>query len=605
MRQQANPSLILLQKALALHQKGDLAPAEELYKKVLLKLPRHFEANYLYGMLKLHQEDWAAAEAQLAKAIDLNPAHLDTYFDHAGVLEQLGRDEEAIARYDHLIAAKPDFPEALIRRGAALRRLGRPQEALKDFAQALNLNPDNADAWFQQGNAQHDLSAYAEARRSYGSAIALRQDFIEAWFNLGNTCKDSKLLEAALTAYDRALSVQPDFYEAHSNRGYVLAQLQHPEEALRAYDKALELDDRSADLWFNRGATLETLRRFDEAALSYARARELNPDAASASWNDALMQLLQGDYRNGWPAYEARWDTGQMQGQLRQFAEPLWLGDFPLAGKTILLHAEQGFGDTLQFVRYVPLVAAMGARVILEVQPALVKLLGNVPGVTEVISGQHSARPPFDAHCPLMSLPLACQSFSEADIPRAPYLLPDVGAWSDWAQRLPHNRALRVGLVWAGSSAQTHPDAVRIDGQRSLPFDALAPVVELAREHAQLEFYSLQVGDTALAQLHAHPLASHVKDCSGALRDFADTSGLLAHLDLLISVDTSVCHLAGALGKPVWLLNRVNTCWRWQLDRSDTSWYPSFTIFRQSRTDEWDEVIAQVRSALQQYLPQH
>lgn len=605
MRQQANPSLILLQKALALHQKGDLAPAEELYKKVLLKLPRHFEANYLYGMLKLHQEDWAAAEAQLAKAIDLNPGHLDTYFDHAGALEQLGRDEEAVARYDHLIATKPDFSDALLRRGTALRRLGRSAEALEDFARTLKMNPDNPDAWFQQGNAQHDLFAYSDARQSYSSALTLRPDFIEAWFNLGNTCKDSYLLEEALAAYDRALTVKPDFYQALSNRGYVLVQLQRPLEALQAYDQALALDDSSADLWFNRGSTLETLRRFDEATDSYDRARQLNPDASSAPWNDALMQLLQGDYQNGWRAYEARWYTEQMQGQLRHFTEPLWLGDFSLEGKTILLHAEQGFGDTLQFVRYVPLVAAMGARVILEVQPALVKLLGNVPGAAEVISSQRFMRPAFDVHCPLMSLPLACQSFSEEDIPRAPYLLPEASAWNDWAQRLPHNRALRVGLVWAGSSAQTHPDAVRIDGQRSLPFDALAPVVELAREHAQLEFYSVQVGDTALAQLHSHPLASHVKDCSGALRDFADTSGLLAHLDLLISVDTSVCHLAGALGKPVWLLNRVNTCWRWQLDRSDTPWYPSFTIFRQTQTDDWNEVIAQVRSALQQRLTQH
>lgn len=605
MRPQANASLILLQKALAVHQKGDLATAEELYKKVLLKLPRHFEANYLYGMLKLHQEDWAAAETQLAKAIDLNPAHLDTYFDHAGVLEQLARDEEALTRYDHLIATKPDFPDALMRRGAVLRRLGRATDALEDFALALKIDPGNADAWFQQGNAQHDLFAYADARQSYGTALSLRPDFIEAWFNLGNTCKDSYLLTDALAAYDRALAVQPDFYEALSNRGYVLMQLQRPREALQAYDQALALDDDSADLWFNRGSTLEALRRFDEAAESYARARELNPDASSAAWNDALMQLLQGDFQNGWRAYESRWFTGQMQGQQRHFTQPLWLGDFPLEGKTILLHAEQGFGDTLQFVRYVPLVAAMGARVILEVQPALVKLLANVPGAVEVISTQRSVPPSFDVHCPLMSLPLACQSFSESEIPRAPYLLPEAGAWNAWALRLPHNRALRVGLVWAGSSAQTHPDAIRIDAQRSLPFDALSPVVELAREHAGLEFYSIQVGETALEQLRSHPLAPQVRDCSAALHDFADTSGLLAHLDLLISVDTSVCHLAGALGKPVWLLNRFNTCWRWQLDRSDTPWYPGVRIFRQAQADDWSEVIGQVRTALQQQLRQH
>ncbi|MAF02214.1 tetratricopeptide repeat protein [Herbaspirillum huttiense] len=602
MHQQANASLILLQKALALHQKGDLAPAEELYKKVLVKLPDHFEANYLYGMLKLHQEDWEAAEAQLAHAIELNPDHRDTYFDHAGALVHLGRDAEAVQRYDEILAQTPDFADALLARGAALRRLKRNREALADIERAAALTPDNPDAWFQLGNLQHEFYGYRDARASYERAVALRPDFIEAWFNLGNTCKDSYQFDEALRAYDHALEVQPDFFEAQSNRGFVLFKMQRPMEALEAYDRAMALDDSSPDLWFNRGSTLEQLYRFSEATECYRRARELKPDASSAAWNDALLKLRQGDFANGWPAYESRWATEQMRTQVRQFLQPLWLGQQSLQDKTILIHAEQGFGDTLQFVRYLPQVAALGARVILEVPPALVRLLAKVPGAAQVISSDQFMRPGFDYHCPLMSLPLACKSFSEADIPRAPYLLPDADAWAAWLQRLPRNRSLRVGLVWAGSSAQTHPDAVRIDGERSLPFEALAPVVELAQEHAQLEFYSVQVGETAVAQLRNHPLASHVRDCSAELQDFADTSGLIANLDLLISVDTSACHLAGALGKPVWLLNRANTCWRWQLERSDTPWYPGMHLFRQKQTGDWSEVVAEVRSALLQQL---
>ncbi|QDD65898.1 tetratricopeptide repeat protein [Herbaspirillum seropedicae] len=602
MRQQANANQILLQKALALHQKGQLAPAEELYKKVLAKLPRHFEANYLYGMLKLHQEDWETAEAQLAKAIELNPDHLDTYFDHAGALAHLGRDDEAVARYDLVLTVNADFVEALLARGAALRRLGRNREALADLERATALAPDNADAWFQRGNVLHDSYAYGDARESYERAVALRPDFIEAWFNLGNTCKDGNQLDQALRAYDRALEVQPDFFEAISNRGYVLFKMQRPAEALQAYDRALALDESAPDLWFNRGSTLEQLYRFEEASESYRRAKALKPDAGSATWNEALMQLRQGDFVNGWKGFETRWATEQMRGQQRQFMQPLWLGEQPLEGKTILLHAEQGFGDTLQFVRYAPLLAAHGARVILEVQPALTRQLAGLPGVTQVIGTDHFMRPPFDFHCPLMSLPLACKTFSEADIPRAPYLLPEASSWAAWHQRLPRNRALRVGLVWAGSSAQTHPDAVRIDGERSLPFATLAPLVELAREHAGLEFYSLQVGQDAVAQLHAHPLASLVRDCSPELHDFAETGALLANLDLLITVDTSVCHLAGALGRPVWLLNRHNGCWRWQVEREDSPWYGGMTIFGQRTAGQWDEVIARVRAALQQQL---
>lgn len=605
MRPTANASLILLQKALALHQKGQWVPAEDLYKKVLAKIPEHFEANYLYGMLKLHQEDWSAAAEQLERAIALNPAHMDTYFDHAGALVHLGRDEEALSRYDQVIAANPAFADAYLRRGAALRRLGRSREAGADFQRALELDPNNADAWFQRGNALHDVFAYRDAQDCYQRAVALRPDFLEALFNLGNTYKDSYMLTQALDAYDRALALQPEFFEAQSNRGYVLFQLRRPQEALAAYDAALALDDSSPDLWFNRASTLEELHRFDEARNSYERARALKPDAASPEWNQALMSLRQGDFANGWKQYETRWNTSQMQGQRRQFLQPLWLGEQALQGRTILIHAEQGFGDTLQFVRYLPRVAALGARVILEVQPALVRLLANVPGAEQVISSDQFIRPPFDFHCPLMSLPLACQTRSEADIPRAPYLLPEASAWSSWLQRLPRNHALRVGLVWAGSSAQTHADAVRIDGQRSLPFAALAPIVELASQHANLEFYSLQLGEAAVAQLRAHPLGRHVRDCSAELHDFADTAGLVANLDLIISVDTSVCHLAGALGKPVLLLNRINSCWRWQLERSDTPWYPSFTILRQRVADDWSDVISRARQALQQRLHPH
>ncbi|MBO9537979.1 tetratricopeptide repeat protein [Herbaspirillum sp.] len=602
MRQPANAATILLQQALALHQKGQMAPAEALYKKALAKAPGHFEANYLYGMLKLHQEDWDAAQAQLEKAIKLNPKHVDTYFDHAGALEQLGRDADALQSYDSAIALKPDFAEAFIKRAQVLRRLGRRRDALADCDKAVALAPDNADAWFQRGNCMHDEFRFREAQESYKRAVALRPDFIEALFNLGNAHKDFYRFDDALDAYDRAIAAAPDFQQAHANRGYALFRLHRPQEALQAYDRALELDDTSPDLWFNRASTLEELRRFDEAKESYRRAQMLNPDTNSAQWNEALMQLRQGDFRNGWQQYEARWETRQMRDLRRNFRQPLWLGKESLQGKTILLHAEQGFGDTLQFARYVPVVAAKGAKVILEVQPELAQLMRNLPGVSEVVTGMTALSRNFDFHCPLMSLPLACATFSEEEIPRAPYLSVDAAQWSAWYQRLPQNRALRVGLAWSGSTASTDPSAVAIDAMRSLPFQELAPIVELARSQGGVEFVSLQVGYAAVAQLQAHPLRDHVHDFSAHLTDFSETAALVANLDLVISVDTSVCHLAGALGKPVWLLNRFNGCWRWQVDRTDTPWYQNFTIFRQDTQGDWSGVVAQMREALSQHL---
>ncbi|MBB5391435.1 MULTISPECIES: tetratricopeptide repeat protein [unclassified Herbaspirillum] len=602
MRQQANAATILLQQALALHQKGQMAPAEALYKKALAKAPGHFEANYLYGMLKLHQEDWDAAEMQLGKAIKLNPRHVDTYFDHAGALEHLGRDQDAVQSYDRVIELKPDFADAFIKRAQVLRRLGRSRDALADCDKAVAIAPDNAEAWFQRGNCQYDQFNFRESQESYKRAVALRPDFIEALFNLGNAHKDFYRFGDALEAYDRALAAAPDFTQAHINRGYVLFRLHRPHEALEAYDRALALDDSSHDLWFNRAATLEELRRFDEAKESYRRAQMLDPATNSARWNEALMQLRQGDFRNGWQQYEARWETRQMQDQRRSFQQPLWLGQESLQGKTILLHAEQGFGDTLQFARYVSVVAAKGAKVILEVQPALERLMRTVPGVSEVVARGGALHRAFDFHCPLMSLPLACQTFSEDAIPRAPYLSTDPGQWAAWHRRLPQNRALRVGLAWSGSSQSTDPSAVAIDAMRSVAFAELAPIVELARSRGGVEFVSLQVGEAAVAQLQAHPLRDRVHDFSAQLTDFSETAALVANLDLVISVDTSVCHLAGALGKPVWLLDRFNGCWRWQVDRTDSPWYQNFTIFRQDTQGDWSGVVAQMQEALTLHL---
>ncbi|MCA1324823.1 tetratricopeptide repeat protein [Herbaspirillum sp. alder98] len=602
MPQPANAATPELQQALALHQKQQYRAAEELYKKVLKKAPRHFEANYLYGMLKLHQQDWEGAQQQLALAINLNPAHVGTYLDHATALQHLDRHDEALKSLDHALALNPDFTEARLSQGDSLRQSGRARAALDAFERVLKGDNDNADAWFQRGNAQYDLKRLRDAAQSYERAVELRPDFVEALFNLANTQKDTAQLETALQTYDRAIKAAPEFAIALVNRGYVLSLLDRTEEALESYERAAEIDDTLPELWFNRGATMEDLRRYDEALGSYQRAQSLDPEGASAHWNESLVRLLQGDYSSGWKKYEWRWRTEQMSQRQLELDVPLWLGEESLRGKTILLHAEQGYGDTLQFSRYVTQVAARGASVILQVQGPLRNLLANLPGVVEVLSSAEKPKRPFDFHCPLMSLPLACGMQSDDDIPRAPYLTADPRKWAAWYQRLPQTRALRVGLVWFGSSATTNPSAVRIDNLRSVPFDTLAPIVELAREYAGLEFYSLQVDRAAVVQLKAHPLADLVKDFSSELHDFGDTAALVSNLDLIISVDTAACHLAGALGKPVWLLNRTNTCWRWQMDRTDTPWYQNFTIFRQTARGDWSDVIEQMREALAQHM---
>lgn len=603
MRPQASASAatILLQQALTLHKQGKYKPAEDLYKKALLKAPNHFEVNYLYGMLKLHQQDWAGATEQLGRAIKINPSHIDTYFDRATALEHLDRFEEAITDYDQVLRHKPGFVEARLQRAHARRNLQQTENAREDYEHVLQVAPDNADAWFGLGNVQHDNEELDAAIASYRKALELRTDFVEALFNLGNTYKDTGALADAEQIYRKTLEIEPGFIEALSNLSYVISAQGRPEEALAAFDQAEQnLDGDSVELWFNRGLNQQQLQMFDDAIASYRRAQEVDADYASAHWNEGLVHLLRGNFEEGWKKYEWRWKTDQMKAQQRAFSQPLWLNDAPLTDRTILLHAEQGVGDTLQFVRYAPLVAQRGGRVILQVPSTLKGLVHSVPGVSEVISPEDPL-PAFDYHCPLMSLPLAFNMRSDDDIPRAPYLVPDAKKWASWYTKLGSKRALRIGLVWSGNAAEANPGSIRIDELRSIPFSAFAPLIALARRHSSLEFHSIQVG-TAAAQLQQSPLATLLTDHSADLHDFSDTAALVANLDLIISVDTSVAHLAGALGKPVWLLNRFQTCWRWQLERTDSPWYSNFTIFRQEKDQPWSQVLGQVRDTLAQHL---
>ena len=595
---QQNPVITAqIQQAVALHQRGDLDKAEVLYNKVLAKSPKNFQALYLLGMLELHRQNPGRAIELLDSAIEINPAHLDTQFDRATALEDLRRYKEALAGYDAVLALNPKFNEALFRRGNVLRELGRHMEALDCYKRLLSADPTHAKAWFKQGNTLHDLDRVNEALPSYERAVALAPDYPEALFNLANTLKDLDRLQEALVRYEHVLQVEPNFTEAIANRAYVLAALNRPQEALADYDRALALNPQHADTLFNRGSTLEDLHRYDEAVASYLQAQAIEPDFVSAIWNESLCRLRLGDFSTGWRQYEQRWETEQLQEHRRHFSQPLWLGEESLQGKTILLHAEQGFGDTMQFGRYIPKIVALGARVIVEVQAPLKSLMSTIEGVSAVY-GAGEALPPFDFHCPLMSLPLACKTYTPQDIPSPDYLKVDAVKSAFWKARLGEHQKLRVGLVWAGNPRAQNASARRIDALRSLPFSTLSPLVE----NTALACYSLQLGDMAIMQMQMNHRGGRVINYARELRDFSDTAALIDNLDLIISVDTAVAHLAGSLGKPVWLLSRYNSCWRWLLDRNESPWYPTMQIFRQQQFGNWDSVIAEVQAELNRVM---
>ncbi len=617
----------LFAEGLAQHRAGRLAEAAQLYDRVLQTRPDHFDSRHLLGVIFHQRGDHAEAlrHFDLAlrrdrknihalnnrgnalkalnrrdealesydRALAIKPDYADALSNRGNILKDLKRFAEALESYNLAIAARADYAEAYSNRGNVLRELKQFDAALADIDRAIALRPDYAEAWSNRGGVLHALRRFDEALLCYDRALVLQPRFAHAWSNRGNALHELERYEEALADFDRAVALEPDFAQGHSNRGNTLRRLQRFDEALASYDHAIALDPNLVEARCNRGSVLQEMGRFDEALASYDDATAIKPDFADAHFNAGAVRLLTGDFARGWQDHEWRWGIEQLQGCKRHFAEPQWRGSDDIAGRTILIHAEQGLGDTLQFARYVPRVAERAAHVIFEVQKPLHGLMASLAGGAQVVT-RDDPLPDFDLHCPLLSLPLAFGTLLENVPAQTPYLSapPDkIGAWRD---RLGKHDKLRVGLVWAGNPRKELPGMNRIDRQRSMTFDRLAPVLDVAG----CAFYSLQKGDDAVAQIRGSARREHVTDWTDELHDFTDTAALVENLDLVIAVDTSVAHLAGALGKPFWLLNRYTTCWRWLLERDDSPWYPTARQFRQDESRSWDGVIARVQAAL-------
>jgi hypothetical protein len=409
---------------------------------------------------------------------------------------------------------------------------------------------------------------------------------VRALNNRGNTLQALGRPAEALASYDRALAVRPGYAEALYNRGIVLRGLKGPAEALASFDRALAIDPNHVDALNNRGMVLRDLNRPLEALASYDRALSVDPGYAEVHSNRSCLRLLLGDFERGWEEFEWRWRVPDFAPWRRDFAQPLWRGDTSLAGKTILLHAEQGFGDAIQFVRYVPLVAAAGATVVLEVPPPLKALLSELAAAALVV-GRGEELPAFDCHCPLLSLPLAFKTRLETIPATVPYVSPAQDRVLKWQPLLPPRGPRRVGIAWAGNAS------FKGDQTRSIGLARLSPLLAVAGTQLVSLQKDLRDGDRDI--LRSNPQIIHLGD---AINDFADTAAVMSELDLVISSDTSVAHLAGALGKPVWVLLQYVADWRWLRDRGDNPWYPTARLFRQPRIDDWESVVRQVEHEL-------
>lgn len=533
-------------KVLAKHKRRRLQNAELTYAAILKRDPDHVDALHQLGLIK-------KAGGRKTEAYQLLTA--------------------ALARCSAAPDAGAETADTLIKRGDILHALGRHFEALVSFDRALTLAPDHADCHVKRGFALYYLNR----------------------------------VEAALASYDQALALAPKDTTILLCRAQTLRQLDRCEEALAAVDHVLALKPDHAPALTQRGETLSRLSRYDEALAHFELAARRDPKYLHPRWGLAITRLLQGDFRSGWREYECR--RFDETAEPRDFRAPLWLGEEPLEGKTILLHAEQGFGDTIQFVRYAALVADRGAEVILEVQAELKTLMARIDGVAAVL-GQPEERtrgsridgapvplaaehdlPPFDYHCPLLSLPLAFKTDLDTVPAKIPYLHADPERLPRWQARLAQRRRPLIGLAWSGNPYHWQ------DRHRSIAFDLFAPLLS-----EPFSFVSLQkVVSEADAKLMAGlPNLLHFGD---QLADFDDTAAIIAALDLVVTIDTAVAHLAGAMGKPTWILLPHAPEWRWMLDREDTPWYPTARLFRQHRRGDWESVIERVRASLSAWPP--
>lgn len=439
---------------------------------------------------------------------------------------------------------------------------------------------------FQAALAKHQQNQLPEAESLYRQVLQADPDHADALHLLGVLEHQKQQPAVALALLQRAIRLAPNQAGYHSNLGVVLRKLSRLKAALASYETAIKLDPNQTDAHYNRGIILSVLGRHAEARRCYKRVLAINPNYTDAWLNLAICCLKLGDFAKGWELYEWRWVSKAMGEMKRQeFAKPLWSGKEPIAGKIILLHAEQGLGDTLQFCRYAALVAGRGARVLLQVQPELKALLAQLPGVTGLYANGEPL-PDFDYHCPLMSLPLALATRLD-NVPAAPsYLAPDPERLRTWQVKLGVPKQPRIGLVWSGGPLHKN------DAQRSIPLALLRPLWA----QQGYEFFSLQkeIRVTDQADLEASP----IRHFGNSLSDFSDTAALVACMDQVISVDTAVAHLAAALGKPTWLMLPFDPDWRWLLKRTDSPWYPSMRLFRQTRAGDWSEVLDRVQSAL-------
>jgi tetratricopeptide (TPR) repeat protein len=516
----------------------------------------------------------------LRKALALRSDFAPTHLTLGNALVKLNRTDDATAAYRAALSIRPDYPEALRNLSALLCDGAAVDEAIDLSRRALALQPDSAQAWYTLGRALGRQHRFDEAADALHRALSLEPRFAQAYVELGDVLRRTKAFDQAIDALNQSLEIEPTAL-AHYHLGMILLDQGKRKEAIAACLKARSLGLSSPELLNTLGAIHHQLAHFDEALDFFSQSLAINPDYPVAQWNLALLHLLKGQFREGWVGYEARWKAKVVRMPVRYSHGNLWDGRDP-KNLRILLDCEQGFGDCIQFARYVPLISQRGGRPILAAFPELRRLFLSVPAVEQVISPPEQI-PPFDFQCPLGSLPRWFDTTLENIPANVPYLFADPALAERWRPRVPGDGRIKIGLAWSGKADFTE------NTNRSPGLAALAPLSGVSNTW----FCSLQKGPAA-AEALAPPAGFQIADFTAELQDFADTAALIADLDLVICSDTSIAHLAGAMGKPVWLLLSASPDWRWLLERDDSPWYPTMRLFRQSKLGDWQTPLKRI-----------
>ena len=636
MKNQGN-SEIRLTQAVALHKRGEWDKAQKIYEVIIKNEPRCFDAIQLLGVVLLQKELFEDALRHFDEALKINEKQPSVWSNRAMALKGLGKFDDALESIDRAIQIDSNFAESFYNKGNILAQINKLEEAVLALDRLTELKPTNELAFFLKGNLLQRLDKRLEAKKAYESAIQIKPNFIEALNNLGLCLVELDDPESGIIYLEKALKINPKFYEslgnlgvaleklgryedsikvqdealeinpnflqAYQNKGVAIEKLGDLEESLKCYDKAISIDPNYSPAYFNRGYVLDRLLRFEDALENYNKAIELNPEGVDTRWNRSLLLLCSGDYENGWREYESRLHLKKavLNYDRSKIEAHEWRGPSQsLDQKTILVRSEQGLGDTIQFCRYIKILKDMGARVIIEAQPPLINLLSNVEGL-DLIVGQGSQLPEYDYYCNLMSLPYLLGTTCQTIPNTVPYIKADSDKVAMWAKKLGPKNCKRVGLVWSGGFRPDQPELWPINKRRNIE------LVKLKDFNIDgVEFHSLQKGELPESELVVLFLQNwdgpKIINHADSLSDFTDTAALIENLDLVISVDTSTAHLAGALGKTVWLMNRFDTCWRWFLDREDSPWYPTFKIFRQPAPNEWDSVVKRIAADLRLFV---